>query len=644
MSSFKLWGVGLLLAPLAACLASSSYDHADLGKSTLTAPTLNIPGDGVTAVPITVTLRRANGKAVVGVQVQVAVDKCMVAQAPQPTSATGEATASVRCAQLGQRTVSATVSYAEFHDALSCTLTLNVLDANVPVGSVPTDSPLNVQVSVPGTDKPYVGTIHFTCTDPDATLPPDYTFTAGDNGVHVLVNAVVLRTPGQQTVKAIDTATGRIVYSQTFTVVAPPPATDPNGLSGNPNVPSDPNGGSGNPNVPGNPNTPSDPNSGAGNPNVPGNPNTPLSCHEVGGSTYVATSTTASASTRLGDIALNASGQPMLIYLNNLSATNVYVQLYDGASWVGLGGSNTGKGITNRTDGVMQSPAMTTLTNGQPAITWLTQAGDGYYASYVFWNGTAWTNLSNTRQVFNTVSNGGAATLAVNSNNVPFVAWDMNGSSLVMRLWGGASWNGLVTAAQTMATSVLPSAGVDANDAPALAWVDQSETGVSKVFVGHYSGSVWASYGGSAGGGGLGTGTSPTLAMDANDLPVVVWDNGSNIYLKAWTGSTWQELGGSATGNGISGNTSGGAHHPTLVMDLNNRPVVAWEDAASGQVFLRHYDGTKWVDDGGGSGQGISASSNSALAPRLRIDPNNRPMIYWQESSATTRLHVCSWY
>ncbi|MDQ3916773.1 MAG: hypothetical protein M3323_15810 [Actinomycetota bacterium] len=56
-------------------------------------------------------------------------------------------------------------------------------------------------------DTSYRGTIHFTSTDPAATLPPDHTFTAGDNGDHNFPNAVILRTVGDQIVTATDTST-----------------------------------------------------------------------------------------------------------------------------------------------------------------------------------------------------------------------------------------------------------------------------------------------------------------------------------------------------------------------------------------------------------------------------------------------------
>jgi len=61
----------------------------------------------------------------------------------------------------------------------------------------------------------YAGKIHFTSTDPMAVLPADYTFTSADQGVHVFMNGVVLKTAGTQSVTATDTKTATITGSQT---------------------------------------------------------------------------------------------------------------------------------------------------------------------------------------------------------------------------------------------------------------------------------------------------------------------------------------------------------------------------------------------------------------------------------------------
>jgi len=67
---------------------------------------------------------------------------------------------------------------------------------------------------VPG----YRGTIHFTSTDTHAVLPANYTFTAGDAGVHAFTGGLTLKTAGSRSVTATDTVTASINGSQTVTV------------------------------------------------------------------------------------------------------------------------------------------------------------------------------------------------------------------------------------------------------------------------------------------------------------------------------------------------------------------------------------------------------------------------------------------
>jgi FtsP/CotA-like multicopper oxidase with cupredoxin domain len=67
----------------------------------------------------------------------------------------------------------------------------------------------------------YLGTVHFTSTDPAASLPGNYTFTAGDAGTHVFVANVILKTVGTWSVTATDTVTASIRGTQAGVVVTP---------------------------------------------------------------------------------------------------------------------------------------------------------------------------------------------------------------------------------------------------------------------------------------------------------------------------------------------------------------------------------------------------------------------------------------
>src|SRR5262249_55944929 len=64
----------------------------------------------------------------------------------------------------------------------------------------------------------YTGTGTFVSSDPQAILPPSYTFTAADNGSHTFDTA--LRTAGAQSIKATDTV-GDVIGARAGLVVNP---------------------------------------------------------------------------------------------------------------------------------------------------------------------------------------------------------------------------------------------------------------------------------------------------------------------------------------------------------------------------------------------------------------------------------------
>src|SRR5207249_4156877 len=63
----------------------------------------------------------------------------------------------------------------------------------------------------------YLGTAHFTSSDSQVVLPANYTFIAGDAGVHTF--SATLKTGGSQSVTATDTVTSSIHGSQSGIVV-----------------------------------------------------------------------------------------------------------------------------------------------------------------------------------------------------------------------------------------------------------------------------------------------------------------------------------------------------------------------------------------------------------------------------------------
>ena len=65
----------------------------------------------------------------------------------------------------------------------------------------------------------YTGTIHFTSSDLQASLPADYSFVAGESGAHMF--SATLKTVGTQSITATDTGTGSVSPSQMNISVLP---------------------------------------------------------------------------------------------------------------------------------------------------------------------------------------------------------------------------------------------------------------------------------------------------------------------------------------------------------------------------------------------------------------------------------------
>jgi streptogramin lyase len=120
----------------------------------------------------------------------------------------------------GSRSVSATGSGGIIPGSVTVNVVALVLAvttsaANSDIAGTPFTVTVKAQDASGNTLTGYRGTVHFTSSDNQATLPADYTFTADDNGVHIFTG-VVLRTAGSRSITATDMVTG----SATVTVVA----------------------------------------------------------------------------------------------------------------------------------------------------------------------------------------------------------------------------------------------------------------------------------------------------------------------------------------------------------------------------------------------------------------------------------------
>jgi outer membrane protein assembly factor BamB len=109
----------------------------------------------------------------------------------------------------------------------SVTITPSVVAASLSLGGLTNATAGSAQtVTVTAKDASgnglpgYRGTVSFSSTDGQASLPGSYTFAAADNGVHTFSNDVTLKTAGTQALTATDTANSSVNGSQTVTISA----------------------------------------------------------------------------------------------------------------------------------------------------------------------------------------------------------------------------------------------------------------------------------------------------------------------------------------------------------------------------------------------------------------------------------------
>ena len=113
-------------------------------------------------------------------------------------------------------------AYTTTFQATTPTFSVSGVPASVTAGASQT---FTVTAVGPGgvTDTSYIGTVHFTSSDPKAVLPANFPFTAADDGQYTFT--VTFKTAGTQSITATDTTTSTITGSEGGITVSPAAAS-----------------------------------------------------------------------------------------------------------------------------------------------------------------------------------------------------------------------------------------------------------------------------------------------------------------------------------------------------------------------------------------------------------------------------------
>jgi len=172
---------------------------------------------------------------------------------------------------------------------------------------------------------------------------------------------------------------------------------------------------------------------------------------------------------------------------------------------------------------------------------------------------------------------------------------------------------------------------------PYVAWTESDGVAI-QVYIKHYNGSSWIQDGGSLNVNSVQHAFSPQIAF-VDDVPHVVWreSNGANdvMYVKRFNGTDW----GMEDILNIDGSKN--AILPSLAV-YDNVPYVAWEEqhtsTSINQIYVKHYNGSAWVQDGTGS-LNIDAGTN-ASNPHIGM-AGSIPYVSWVEGGTNIYVKHC---
>ncbi len=246
--------------------------------------------------------------------------------------------------------------------------------------------------------------------------------------------------------------------------------------------------------------------------------------------------------------------------------------------------------------------------------------------------------------------------VAVSQNGLPIVAWcgfaDADTSDIYLLRWNGTDWEELAGSgteggvSNRHGSSYYPSLALDADDNPVLAW-HAGFAGRADIFLRRWNGDQWQELGGSGSQFGISNtnreSRDPSLSLDSNGHPVVAWtesladSENVEIYLRRWNGTTWEEVEQSASGNGIS-NNPGVSWYPSVIVDDNDQPVVAWYDytpsdpEVCSEIYLRRFNGNTWEELGSSATLGgVSDRYAMAQHPSVALEQNGQPVVVWHD-------------
>jgi hypothetical protein len=256
------------------------------------------------------------------------------------------------------------------------------------------------------------------------------------------------------------------------------------------------------------------------------------------------------------------------------------------------------------------------------------------------WNGTAWDEPApSPSQSRRTIAE--RPQIKVDAQGHPWVVWseitpDFNVDNVYLAVLKDKAWTLVDTG--TLTTDVSSASrsrdlALGPGNQPWLAFSRMVYQHDFQVFVGPWDGAQWAPLGGALNLNPEAYASFPSLVLDAQGHPTVAFlqaSSGFKLVIKRWTGETW-EL------QGTPGSL--GARSPKVALAPDGGAIVAVIENLVG-VTVRQRTNAGWVD----LGSAVSTPKAFVDTLDLAVDSQGNPWVIWSEDDADgQRLGLKCW-
>ncbi len=197
---------------------------------------------------------------------------------------------------------------------------------------------------------------------------------------------------------------------------------------------------------------------------------------------------------------------------------------------------------------------------------------------------TSTTSISNARTwSIQTIDSGGSSSLALDSNDYPYISYDSSDATLKLAKWNGSTWNMQTVDSIGPLLSSATCLVLDSKGNPCISYYDKINADLKFA---NWNNSTWNIQTVDSTGKVGSWGTS--LILDSNDNPYISYYDETNgdLKLARMNSSTWNMQTVDSTGNVGRGSS--------IALDSKNYPYISYYDFTNNNLKLAKWNGSVW--------------------------------------------------